>query len=92
MTPHTVTKFPPFELWNGGRPIQVVHSTKDPISSEIKHFTTEEYSDITEAKRQHFEKLQDLSGERLIMNGELMKEKYTKVESSSKFKIVTTIV
>ncbi len=82
MTPHTVTKFPPFELWNGGRPIQVVHSTKDPISSEIKHYTSDEYTEITNVKRERFGKLQLLSEDRLIDNGELMKDKFTKVESS----------
>lgn len=85
MTPHSVTKFAPFELFNGGRPVLVINSTADPVTSEVKHFTVEECESILKVKRDNFAKLQLLAADRLILNAERMQEKFTKNKPSSKF-------
>lgn len=85
MTPHTVTKIPPFVLFYN-RPVLVLNSTKNPEPVELKEFTPEEYAQMAKEKLKHVNALGDVVQESLVGNGKKMVEKRNKSNKKSKTK------
>lgn len=78
MTPHTVTRVTPFELFFGRKPRRIVALDSATVSADIEHYTEEQYQTAILKTAEKMEQVRQVVEDRIVKNGETMKKQKAK--------------